>query len=80
MLVSSALFGIVGFVVTHYKTLDFVLSLMVWIIVLLLALVTLSIDFNKEFDKKNDRCFFVAMFGIIAFALGVILLAKIVKS
>ena len=49
----TALFGVVGFAVTHYKTLDFVLSFMVWIIVLLLALVTLGIDFNKELDKKE---------------------------
>ncbi|ARJ57045.1 hypothetical protein CCUN_1458 [Campylobacter cuniculorum DSM 23162 = LMG 24588] len=55
MLASSALFGVVGFALIHYKTLDFVLSLMVWIIVLLLALVYLSINFNKELDKLEKE-------------------------
>lgn len=53
----TALFGVVGFAVTHYKTLDFVLSLMVslGIIVLLSALVYLSINFNKELDKLEKE-------------------------
>lgn len=53
----TALFGVVGFAVTHYKTLDFVLSLMVslGIIVLLLALVYLGIDFNKKLNELEKE-------------------------
>lgn len=53
----TAFFGIISFTAIHYKTLDYVLSICVTagIVILLLILVYLGIDFNRELNKLEKE-------------------------
>ncbi len=53
----TAFFGIISFATIHYKTLDYVLSICVTagIVILLLILVYLGIDFNRELNKLEKE-------------------------